>query len=416
MKNSWRNNLRPASWRGVVFEVGGDESDFGRNVAVHEFVQRDKPYVEDLGRKTRKLRLDAWICASIENGFNPWPQRDALIDAVEEGGIGTLVHPFYGSLRGHIVSMGVRQNSTQSGGMIGITLEFVEAGEKDFKASTIEDTRGAVGESAEATYAAAEEEFGGAFSIDGVREFVLTDAVGMLKQLKSVLVNVQRVQGIVAQVAQGNLGAIGILAEPLSLARQITSIIRSMTQPSALQAFNRPPVPAVNTVGRNQQRANQAAFVHLVQVSSLARSAELAADLGANSARFSAASTFVRDTPALITRQEMVAARQEVTASITDELLVLSGLQMYPQTQAALLQLRTDTVLHMTAEGEHLARTFTTNACDGTSWGGFMQPLVLAYRHYGVLNDDVINDRNQIPNPLFVQPGAAVELLAEVTA
>lgn len=415
MKNTWRENLRPASWRGIDFQVSGDESEFGRNVVVHEFVQRDKPFVEDLGRKTRKLKLDAWICAAPENNFNPWTIRDALIDAVEEGGIGTLVHPFYGSLRGHIPSLSVKQSSTQAGGMVMLGLEFVEAGEKDFKASTITDTRGQVADSADAVYGATEEEFGGSFSIEGAREFVLADAVGMMKQFRDVLLRVQQVGGLAAQVASGNLGAIGILAEPLSLARQITSIVRSMSQSSALQTFQRPAIPAVNTVGRNQQRANQAAFVHLVQVSSLARSAELAADLGANSDRFSAASTFVRSTPALITRDEMVAARQEVTGSITDELVALSGLQMYPQTQAALLQLRTDTVQHMTGQGEHLARTFMTNSCDGTGWNGYMQTLVLASRYYDVLSDDVINDRNRIPNPLFIEPGAAVQLLADVS-
>jgi prophage DNA circulation protein len=415
MKDTWRDNLRPASWRGVPFEVAGDDAEFGRHVVVHEFVQRDKPYLEDTGRKPRKFKLDAWICAGPDNGFNPFPGRDALIDAVELGGIGTLVHPFYGSLRGHVLTLTVKQTSTQAGGFIAMALEFMEAGEKDFTASTIDDTRGRVGDSADSVYSVAETEFAGVFSIAGAREFVLNDAVGMMKQFRDVLQNIQRVSGVAGQLAQGNLGAIGIFAEPLSLARQITGIVRNLTQPQALRTFARPPVPPVNTVGRNLQRTNQAAFVHLVQVSSLARSAELAADLGANSARYSAESTATRDTPALITRTEMVAARQEVTGSITDEMVALSGLEIYPQTQAALLQLRTDTVQHMTAEGEHLARTFTTNVDEGTGWGGYMQTLVLAYRFYGVLSDDVINDRNHIPNPLFIQPGAAVELLTEVT-
>ena len=414
-KNTWRSNLRPASWRGVPFEVAGDDAEFGRHAVVHEFVQRDKPYIEDTGRKARRFKLDAWICAGPQNNFNPWPARDALIESVELGGIGTLVHPFYGSLRGHIVGLSVKQTSTQSGGMVGLSMEFVEAGEKDFKASTIADTRGSVDASAEGAYAAVEQEFGQAFTVDGAREFVLADAQAMVAQFKNTLRNVQQVGTLVAQVAAGNLGAIGIFNQPLALAQQITGIVRDLMQPDVLQLFDRVPVPAINTVGRNLQRSNQAAFVHLVQVASLVRSATLAADLGANSTRYSAASTALRNTPALITRTEMEAARQSVTRNITDELVALSSLQMYPQTQAALLQLRTDAVQHMTAEGEHLARTFTTSADAGTGWGGYMQSLRLAYRHYGVLSDDVINDRNRIPNPLFIASNAAVELLTEVT-
>ena len=132
--NNWREKLRPASWRGVAFEVAGDEVEFGRNVVVHEFVQRDKPYVEDLGRKVRAFRIDGWICASADNGFNPWPQRDALAAAVEQGGVGTLVHPYYGSLRGHVITMGVKQTSSQLGGLISLSLDFVEVGELEFRA------------------------------------------------------------------------------------------------------------------------------------------------------------------------------------------------------------------------------------------------------------------------------------------
>ncbi|MES2685738.1 MAG: DNA circularization N-terminal domain-containing protein [Pseudomonadota bacterium] len=414
MKNNWRENLRPASWRGIPFQVSADDAEFGRNVAVHEFVQRDKPYVEDLGRKTRRNKIEAWICANEANNFNPWPQRDSLIEAVERGGVGTLVHPFWGSMRGHVPTISVKQASTQNGGMVVLLLEFVEAGEVEFRAQTFTDTAGRVKGSSQAVYTNVVEEFAKNFSIENVAGFVLTDAVAMMKQFTGTLSSIRRYSNLAAQVAAGNLGAIGIFAEPLSMARQVVSIISSLDQPAALHTFTRPPVPAVNTAGRVRQAANTAAFTHLVQASSVARSAELSADLGANSARYSAASTALRATPALITRTEMEAQRREITTTVTDELVQLSALNIYPDTQAALTQLRTDAVQHMTAEGEHLARTFKTTCCDGNSWNGYMPTLVLAYRHYGVLSDDVINDRNEVPNPLFLEPAASVELLAEV--
>ena len=89
----------------------------------------------------------------------------------------------------------------------------------------------------------------------------------------------------------------------------------------------------------------------------------------------------------------------------------LSDLGIYEDTRAELVALRTDTIAHMTEEGETLSRTFFTSCCDDTSWWGYMPSLVLAYRWYGVLSDDVINDRNRIPNPLFIEPNARVELL-----
>lgn len=204
-KNTFRQLLRPASWRGVPFEVAGEDSEFGRNVAVHEFVQRDKPYVEDLGRKARKFKLDAWLCAGPQNNFNPWPGRDALIAAVEQGGIGTLVHPFYGSLRGHVLHIAVKQTSTQGGGMIGLTLDFVEGGELEFKTTAVPDTRGRVSDSTQAVYSSAATEFSQNFNTAKAPSFVTKDAADLIKQLNSVVAKQPRADGVAAQVSVSSL-------------------------------------------------------------------------------------------------------------------------------------------------------------------------------------------------------------------
>ena len=57
---SWRDSLQAASFRGVPFEVMADSVPVGRRVQVHEFVQRDTPYAEDLGRATRQR-----LCSEI---------------------------------------------------------------------------------------------------------------------------------------------------------------------------------------------------------------------------------------------------------------------------------------------------------------------------------------------------------------
>lgn len=163
VKNTFFDNLRPASWRGVPFQVNGDDAEFGRHVVVHEFPQRDKPYVEDLGRKVRKFKLDAWVCAHKNNGFNPWPERDALIEAVEAGDVGTLVHPIWGSMQGYIVNVQVKQTVHGNAGFVSLVLEFVEAGELEFRAYASVDTEGQVVESEQAVYDAVTEDFSSAF-------------------------------------------------------------------------------------------------------------------------------------------------------------------------------------------------------------------------------------------------------------
>jgi prophage DNA circulation protein len=162
-KNTFFEHLRPASWRGVPFQVTSSDSEFGRHVVVHEFPQRDLPYVEDLGRKVRKFKIDAWVCADRTNGFDPSGERDALIEAIEAGDVGTLVHPDFGSIQGHIINVGVKQTTTEKGGYVNFQMEFVESGELEFRAYASVDTEGAVAASEEAVYESVVTDFSMAF-------------------------------------------------------------------------------------------------------------------------------------------------------------------------------------------------------------------------------------------------------------
>ena len=53
--------LLPASFRGVPFEVSSGSLKGGRRTVVHEYPQRDKPYVEDLGKAARQITIEAFF-------------------------------------------------------------------------------------------------------------------------------------------------------------------------------------------------------------------------------------------------------------------------------------------------------------------------------------------------------------------
>jgi prophage DNA circulation protein len=415
MKNEFLSKLPKAAWRNVAFHIHSDDAEFGRNVVVHEFVQRDKPFVEDVGRKTRRFHFEAWIAASADNNFDPWPQRDAFIEAVERGGMGDLVHPFFGTMQGHVPSAKVKQSSSQNGGLIVLSCEFIEAGEREFKTAVLSDTQGRVTSAAFDAAAAAVTEVDLLYSTQDVQGFVADDAQAMIGQFTGTLAQQGQLDGLASQTGLQTLREFTPAMRGRDIATAIIDIFLGVLDPTAFFNFDRPPVPPIDTRSRNVQRQNQAAFVHLVRVLALTEHTARAASLGAASDRYTADSVALRDTPALITRAEMERQRRAVTVNIMDEVDALSALNIYPDTQSALLALRTDAVLHMTAEGEHLARTFETVCCDGTGWWVNMPAIVLAYRHYGLLNDDVIIERNQVPHPLFISPAARVELLAGLT-
>lgn len=168
---TWRENLQPASFRGVPFEVEGDTGKFGRRGETHEYPQRDKPYREDLGRATRTFTLTAFLV-----GDDYMERRDALLDAIETAGPGTLVHPWYGRLNVNVTDDGATvSHSNNHGGMCQISLGFVEAGELVFPAAI--DSLGSQSLlAADALNDAAEADFLDEFSIESMPSFV-TDGV-----------------------------------------------------------------------------------------------------------------------------------------------------------------------------------------------------------------------------------------------
>ena len=129
--SSWRDQLQPASFRGVPFEVENDSSPAGRKTQTHEFVQRDQPFVEDLGRVTREFKLTAFV-----GGADCFQKRDALLAALDKPGPGELVHPWLGKLNVTAGEGCEYSHDRSEGGLVRFTLVFIEAGEKGFPVGT----------------------------------------------------------------------------------------------------------------------------------------------------------------------------------------------------------------------------------------------------------------------------------------
>lgn len=120
---SWaKENLRPASFRGVPFSVTAAETAEGKAVVVHEFPGRDEPYIEELGRLARHFEVEAYI-----SGDDCLERRDRLVEATYQQGPGELVHPYYGSLQVHALLTRVRHEASE-GRVVRLALSFVRAG------------------------------------------------------------------------------------------------------------------------------------------------------------------------------------------------------------------------------------------------------------------------------------------------
>lgn len=146
MTKTWEN-LRPASFRGVAFEVESHSESGGRRIELHEYPLRDTPYAEDLGKKAGKWQIEAFLISRKNSGYAE--RRDKLREALNASGPGTLIHPYLGELSVSVDGYSLKE-TTREGGYCTFSISFVEAGqpvepdvEKDTAANVLDKAEAA---------------------------------------------------------------------------------------------------------------------------------------------------------------------------------------------------------------------------------------------------------------------------------
>lgn len=123
---SYFDQLRPASFRTVPFVSLGGSAGFGRRKQLHEYPLRDVPWVEDLGRGTRRIRMFGFVI-----GDDVISQRDVLIAACETAGDGDLVHPTLGRRKVSLMDFQSMERWEQ-GRYFEFQFEFIEGGPRTY--------------------------------------------------------------------------------------------------------------------------------------------------------------------------------------------------------------------------------------------------------------------------------------------
>lgn len=103
------NQLYQCSFRNVEFEVTDEDTQRARSMVVHEYPNSDNYIVEDLGNHPAQLTLHAFVHG------NAWEQlRDNLMEALDEGGSGLLVHPSFGRVLAYVMSYAISENKQKT--------------------------------------------------------------------------------------------------------------------------------------------------------------------------------------------------------------------------------------------------------------------------------------------------------------
>jgi prophage DNA circulation protein len=150
-------SLRQASFRGVPFGVLAAEARFGRRLAVHEYPKRDKPFAEDMGRRTRPIAFTAFLVGNsrVYGGGDVLEQREKLIAAAETAGPGLLVHPTLGDLTVSLDDIVVVER-WDGHHYFEVAFRFIESGERLFPKPAADTAQTVAAKGLEARLQAAE--------------------------------------------------------------------------------------------------------------------------------------------------------------------------------------------------------------------------------------------------------------------
>lgn len=118
---SWADNLLPASFRGVAFDVLAEQLQGRRALVQHGLPYQDGEPCEYLGRDARHFNFRAVLF-----GANYDSALKALLSAIEQPDAAELVHPIYGSVQVEVETYTV-EHAAERPDYAEIALVFVEA-------------------------------------------------------------------------------------------------------------------------------------------------------------------------------------------------------------------------------------------------------------------------------------------------
>ena len=394
---SWREQLRPASFRGVAFKVTSNSGSFGRRVAVHEYPFRDLPYVEDLGRRAREIRIEALL---IGNDY--MAGRDALIAAVEDAGPGKLVHPTLGELTVSVLDGGMNvDESTEQGGMCRISFSCIESGEARFPSASAA-TPVVVQQRAAAANAAAANAFAGGFDMGGLPAWAQGSAVaraqGVLDAIQhavSALPNGAPARGQVAALAADLSGRLSTaLRSPAAFAGDVAGVVSAMRAGITASAAV-PLLAGLATFGagashvpgstptRRREASNDAALIELARGTAAIERARALADMP------------FPDYNAALAARDSVLAQLDTVADTTGN----------DQLCDALIALRAAVVRDVAARGANLARVVSMTP------PATLPALVLAYDLYDdATREGELVERKRARHPGFMAGAQPLEV------
>jgi prophage DNA circulation protein len=287
---SWFDTLQKGSFRGVPFLWEDADGELGRRQAVHEYPGRDVPYVEDMGRRTRRFTNEM-----VSAGPDYMAERDRMAAALEQPGAGPLSHPTRGEIMVAVIEARGPRESTRAGGLARFSVSFIESGERlEPRAAT--DSAGQVAEAVETARTALSAQTVENLILDAFPGWVADDAAAQVSDMARQYARlIRRLPGIAAQtdvaIAVQDLSdaTATLVRAPIDLAQSLDEIWEGIKDAvdapgeavSALESYfdyagTGDDVPQT-TPARLRQQANRDALAYQFSIGALVTACDMAA-------------------------------------------------------------------------------------------------------------------------------------------
>lgn len=397
-------NFLKASWRGVPFGVLDHGLDGGRRTVTHEFPQRDVPFTEDFGLRAEAFSLNAFVLDDTPGS------RDALIAACRGKGVGTLVHPWLGTMDLYMTSWSLRE-AFEGQRESSFTLSFVQVGEAVYPAPIVNPGPVVAQAATKAIIRAAERMKDVKYShqAKAVQDATTTAVTAVSDQVKTAGQKAARPRAFEGQ------DALDKIASASSFVRDCTNVVNGLSDPRSLAFSLSDVIFRVAGLGMSSIEAYVAYKRLFSNVSALfgamrfndtpkgrliRSNAYLLRDL-TNSAVLGSLA-FAAVEADWRTYQAAYASRSEIASMFDSAMTLVEDDDLF----AGLQDVRTQALLAIPAADElllNVVRIPVAEPCPS---------LVLSYDLMaGSVDEDTIVSRNRIRNPWFCPNGlAALEI------
>ncbi len=400
---AWRETIKQQSdgrpmvgrFRGARFVMSGRMGgESGRRTQLHEFPLRDQPYVEDLGPATKRIELEVFVDGSLAADGDYTRARDALIDALEQPGSGTLVHPFLGTLRVTLAGKFSWSEESREGGRARFTMAFIRGGEQPMPAA-VHDTQDRVKGAASDLQSAADAAFAKRWDVALPQAQVIELQAELARTLEdahhAVTSAAERLRELINTPADMTALVLGGLNEMAAMAQSplvALGLYRDLFHPDT----GAPSVP-LTTQNRRTQASSTAAWHAWLAQTALVGAASAAAEVDYTS----------RDQA--LNMATTLAEQCDAVVEVVDP---ASGAPVDDDVYRAIGTLRTTLVADLRLRGARLPKLVSYTPPSG------LPVLVIAHQRYGDARREAeVVVRNNIANPVFVPAGMPLELLSE---